>query len=357
MDIILLGIYAFFAWLIFFKFKWLPWNITSQVIVVTIPIIALTALILILNVVAPSSHDVRVVHYYVQIVPRVAGRVVEVPIEPNRHIKKGDVLLKIDPTPFQLEAAANEASLRSLQEQLKSTQAGNAVTTAQLTLAQKRLAEYTELAAAGAGNQFDVEQAETDVENLSSKVASAAAGEDQIKAQIAQAESQLAASKWKLDQATVYAPADGTVVNLQLREGSYAVPIAAAVAMTFVEDEQWVMAFYSQNELREVKPGQEAEIALRTYPGHIIKCKVDSVVWASGEGMLPIAGMVPNAPAAEGRFPVRLLLDGKDKDLFLPAGARGQGAIYTDSGKLIHIMRKIILRVGSKMDWLVLKIH
>ena len=357
MDIILLGIYAFFVWLIFFKFKWLPWNITSQVIVVTIPIIALTTLILILNVVAPSSHDVRVVNYYVQIVPRVAGRVVAVPIEPNRHINKGDVLLKIDPTPFELEIAAGEASIRSAQEQLKSTTAGNAVTGAQLTLAQKRLAEYTELAAAGAGNKFDVEQAETDVENLSSKVTSAAAGEDQIRAQIAQAESQLAASKWKLDQATVYAPADGTVVNLQLREGSYAVPIAAAVAMTFVEDEQWVMAFYSQNELREVKPGQEAEIALRTYPGQIIKCKVDSVVWASGEGMLPIAGMVPNAPAAEGRFPVRLLLDGKDKDLFLPAGARGQGAIYTDSGKMIHILRKVIIRVGTKMDWLVLKIH
>ena len=42
MDILLLGIYAFFVWLIFIKFKWLPWNITSQVIVVTIPIVALT---------------------------------------------------------------------------------------------------------------------------------------------------------------------------------------------------------------------------------------------------------------------------------------------------------------------------
>ena len=88
MDILLLGIYAFFVWLIFFKFKWLPWNITSQVIVITIPIIALTTLILVLNVVAPSSHDVRVVNYYVQIVPRVAGRVVAVPVEPNRHINR-----------------------------------------------------------------------------------------------------------------------------------------------------------------------------------------------------------------------------------------------------------------------------
>jgi multidrug resistance efflux pump len=357
MDILLLGIYAFFVWLIFFKFKWLPWNITSQVIVITIPVMALTTLILILNVVAPSTHDVRVVNYYVQIVPRVKGRVVEVPVEPNRHVKKGDMLMKIDPTPFELDVAANEANLRSLKEKLKSTVAGNGVTTAQLDLANKRVKQYTELAGSGAGNKFDAEQAETEVLNLQSQTTSSSANEDNIKAQIAQAEAQLAQSKWELEQATIYAPTDGTVVNLQLRPGSFATPLAATVAMTFVEDEQWVMAFYQQNELRKVQPGQEAEIALRTYPGRVIKCKVDSVVWASGEGMLPIAGMVPNAPVQEGRFPVRLLLDGKDKDLFLAAGARGQGAIYTDSGKMVHIVRKVILRVGTKMDWLVLKLH
>ena len=60
MELILLGIYSYIVWLIFFKFKWLPWNIVSQVIVVTLPIIGLTILILLLNLVAPSSADVRV---------------------------------------------------------------------------------------------------------------------------------------------------------------------------------------------------------------------------------------------------------------------------------------------------------
>jgi hypothetical protein len=70
MEILLLGIYSFFVWLIFFKFKWLPWNIVSQVIVITLPIIGLTMMILLLNIVAPSSSDVRVINYVVQIVPR-----------------------------------------------------------------------------------------------------------------------------------------------------------------------------------------------------------------------------------------------------------------------------------------------
>ena len=96
MEALLLAIYAFFVWLIFIKMKWLPWNMISQVIVVIIPIVALTALILTLNVVAPSSADVRVIKYVVNIVPQVRGRVIEVPVEPNRPVKKGDVLFKID---------------------------------------------------------------------------------------------------------------------------------------------------------------------------------------------------------------------------------------------------------------------
>src|SRR5438046_4602732 len=101
MEIILLGIYSFFVWLIFFKFKLLPWNIVSQVIVITILIIGLTALILLLNIVALSSHDIWVVNYVVLINPSVRGLVTEVPIEPNRPIKKGDVHFKIDSTPHE----------------------------------------------------------------------------------------------------------------------------------------------------------------------------------------------------------------------------------------------------------------
>src|SRR5678815_2515678 len=122
MEILLLGIYSFFVWLIFFKFKWLPWNFLSQVIVITLPILGLTMLILLLNIVAPSSHDVRVVNYVVPINPPVRGLVTEVPIEPNRPIKKGDVLFKVDATPYQIAVSNLEANVSSLREQLKSTQ-------------------------------------------------------------------------------------------------------------------------------------------------------------------------------------------------------------------------------------------
>ena len=122
MEALLLGIYAFFVWLIFIKFKWLPWNTPSQVTVVIIPIVGLTALVLTLNVVAPSSADVRVIKYVVQVIPQVRGRVIEVPVEPNRLVKKGELLFRIDPTQYQNELNAAKAKLAA--DEAKFAQAG-----------------------------------------------------------------------------------------------------------------------------------------------------------------------------------------------------------------------------------------
>src|SRR5512138_3707624 len=176
MEAILLGIYAFFVWLIFFKFKWLPWNIVSQFITMILPIVGLTLLILLLNIVAPSSHDIRVVNYVVPINPPVRGLVTEVPIEPNRPVKKGDVLFKIDPTPYEIAVKNYEAQIaqlkvqlvtagataRNLEESLKSATGQKEAITSQLKLAQRRVEQFKELAETGAGSKFDYEQAQTE---------------------------------------------------------------------------------------------------------------------------------------------------------------------------------------------------
>src|SRR5512145_1856889 len=115
MEAILLGIYAFVVWLIFIKLKWLPWTTPWKVAVAIFPVIALAALMLLLNIVAPTTADLRVVNYVVPIVSQVRGRVIEVPVENNRPVKKGDVLFRIDPTPYQNEDQSLEARLASEQ--------------------------------------------------------------------------------------------------------------------------------------------------------------------------------------------------------------------------------------------------
>src|SRR5258705_377910 len=247
MEVLLLGIYSFFVWLIFIKLKWLPWNIGTQVTVVIIPIVGMAALIMLLNIYAPSSSDVRVYKYTVPIVSQVRGRVIEVPVEEgNRLVKKGEVLFRVDPTPYQLEVNTLEAQL-----------------------AAARSAEIQARASEG--------QAVSSERQIGQKLGANVKGEF---AQVAQIRAQLDNSKWMLDQTTTHSPCDCYVVNLQLRPGGFVAGLPLNPVMSLVEVDGQVVAFYAQNELTRVEPGDEAEFALDTYPGRIIKGKVDSVIWA-----------------------------------------------------------------------------
>jgi multidrug resistance efflux pump len=406
MEALLLAIYAFFVWLIFFKFKLLPWTTATAVVVITLPIFGLAAMMLLLNVYAPSALDVQVVKYVVQIVPRVSGRVTEVPVEPNRLTRKGDVLFRIDPRPFEYEVqrvqaqlATTTASLAAQREELRAAEAQIAVslnrvtsiessteaTRVRLKLAELRLSQTQQLAAAGAGDQFEAQRWESDVAqhraDLGALLPQFAAAQQEVtvyraksaslrerlnaiadgeQADVAQVRAQLRDAQWKLEQTTTYAPDDGYVINLQLRPGSTVTQLPMLPVMSFVEEEFVIIALFNQNELHKVEPGNDAEITLSTYPSRIIKAKVDSIIWAQGQGQSAVSGNLPNTagpPPPAGRFPVKLTVEPKFRDVFFAAGARGDAAIYTDSLEMIHIIRKVILRINTKINYLILKLH
>ena len=179
-------------------------------------------------------------------------------------------------------------------------------------------------------------------------------------ASIAKIKADLANAEWELQQTTVLSPCECYVINLQLRPGAFVAGMPFNPVMSLVEATGQVVALYHQNELHKVAPGDEAEFALETYPGRIIKATVDSVIWAQGQGQLPASGTLPMTGAfAEypGRFPVKFNVADRDRELFLAAGAAGGAAIYTQHLHAIHIIRKVILRVGSYTDYLILKLH
>jgi multidrug resistance efflux pump len=374
MEAILLGIYSFFVWLIFIKLKWLPWNIKSQVIVVIIPIVGLTVLILLLNIYAPSSADVRVFKYTVPIVSQVRGRVIEVPVsEGNRPVKTGDVLFRIDPTPYQLtvnqlsaQLADAEAQQRQLDESLNVAKAKVVESTkgidqatarvnevqARMQLATLRVQQNRELATTGAGSKFEAERSEADLRELQAQLASARSGEAQARAsqlqaraseqevrqklsanvegefaQVATVRAQLENARWELEQTVVRSPCDCYVVNLQLRPGAFVAGMPFNAVMTLVEVDGQVVALFHQNELHQVQPGDEAEFSLKTNPGKIIKAKVDSVIWATGAGQMPASGTVPmtgvlTAPA--NRFAVKFDVAERDRQSDLAGGCEAQ---------------------------------
>jgi multidrug resistance efflux pump len=379
MEVLLLGIYGFFVWLIFIKFKWLPWNTVSQVTAAIIPIVALTILILVLNAVAPSSADVRVFKYTVPIVSQVRGRVIEVPVEEgNRLVKKGDVLFRVDSTPYQLTVNSLMAQLvgakggdQQLREQLRAAEGNTSAVRARINLTRTRVEQNRELAATGAGNRFDFEQSETDLRDLEAQLSASIANESQVRAQltatvggdiasVAKVKADLANAQWELEQTTVRSPCDCYVINLALRPGAFVAGMPFNPVMTLVEADGQVVALFNQNELHQVAPGNYAEFSLKTNPGRIVRAKVDSVIWAQGMGQMQQSGTIPMTgvlAAPPNRFAVKFDIRDEDRELLIAAGAAGHAAIYTESAKAIHILRMVILRVGAYTDYLILKLH
>ncbi|MBP7701672.1 MAG: HlyD family secretion protein [Phenylobacterium sp.] len=380
---LILGGYAFLVWLVFIKLKLLPWNIRTQVGAVTGALVLAAALILTINVVAPTSSDVRVVNFVSEIVPRVQGSVTRVAVEGNTPVKKGEVLLQIDDTPYRLKVRELEAKLadatasaKTLWQDHDAARSDVLAAQADLDLMNKRLNEATRLASAGAGAQYDVESFQAEVKKATAALAGARSAEAkaQIKlagvvgpdiASVAQIKAQLDAARYDLASTVIRAPADGYAVNVAVRPGNYLTSLPFRPAMSFVESEQRILAYYDQNELRFVKPGQKAEIALKTSPGQLVHAKVDSIVWANAQGQMMQSGAVPNAPPEvqtappPQKYAVRLSpVPHDDAEIpYIPMGARGVGAIYTDKAEPMHLLRMVMVRAQSILNYLVLKLH
>lgn len=381
LEIILLG-YGFLVWLVCIKLKLLPWNIQTQVAAVAGGIGIGVSLLLTLNIVTPISSDVRAINFVAEIVPRVSGNVTRVAVEGNQLVKKGDVLLEIDPTPYRLKVKQLEAqvadvtaSAKTLWQDLDSAKSATLSAQAQLALMKKRYAQSQELAAAGAGNTFDVENFATEVKMAEAAVANAKSAESKITTQlegvvgediakVAQIKAQLELAQYDLESTIIRAPADGYAVNVMVRPGNFLAAMPFRPALSFVEHEQKLIAFFDQNELRFIQPGDKAEIAFKVLPGKIVRTKVDSIIWANAQGQLMQSGQVPNAPTEHSSVPaqkyaVRLVqhVDTDHPELIIPMGARGGAAIYTQKMAPLHIVRMVMIRAQSILNYLVLKLH
>jgi multidrug resistance efflux pump len=182
----------------------------------------------------------------------------------------------------------------------------------------------------------------------------------EIKRKRAQAEhdqtlAKLRAAELDLREATVYAPVDGIVTNLALVPGQIASKMASLPVMTLVDTEKWmVIASFSQGALAFVDVGDEVELAFDRLPGRTLTGRVESIVPGTGQGQLPPSGILlewTDQPIP-GRFAVRLKIDDQYGDLPLAAGASGVAAVYTDRAQAIRIVRKVVIRMNSWLNYI-----
>lgn len=247
----------------------------------------------------------------VSIVPSVAGEVIEVPVQANTALKAGDVLFKIDPVPYQAQVAAIEA---------------------QLKLSEMRLAQMTTLFERDAGRGFDVQQRQSEVDQLTA---------------------QLERAKWNLDKTVVRAPADGYATNVALRKGARVSNLPLSPVMAFIDTSDTLVGVeISQNNARYITAGQPVEITFKFDPGVVRTGKVETFFQAISAGQAQVSGAaVAPKEIQSAPFVIRVKLDDGDLAKQLPAGSTGTAAIFTDSVKASHFIRKILLRQVAILNY------
>jgi multidrug resistance efflux pump len=183
-----------------------------------------------------------------------------------------------------------------------------------------------------AGRAFDVEQRQSEV--------------DQLKAQ-------LESAQWNLDKTVVKAPADGYVTNVALRKGARVGNLSVSPVMAFIDTSAThVVVEIDQIDARYVASGQEVEIAFKYSPGRVATGKVESILQAVAMGQAQVSG---EAVAPKGistvPFVVRVVLDDAEFAKKLPAGATGTAAIFTDRVRVSHVIRRVLLRQVAILDY------
>ena len=271
----------------------------------------------------PWTRDGLVRAQVVQIVPRVSGPLVRVPIQNNQLVKKGDLLFEIDPRTFQatmnlaraeldntrdiVKALAEQvdglkASIEQQQAVLSQAKSEVEASTAQAANARIIVERATTLLAEGVTTQRDVDNKSTAYRTALAGLSEARERVSQMTAAVAQAKDDLArglanlgapgednarlrkaaadleTAQLNLDFTKAWAPTDGYVTNLQLHVGDSAVANQAMLAVIDANS-FYVQAFFRETFVGNFQRGDRAVVTLMSYPDTPLEGRVDSIGW------------------------------------------------------------------------------
>ena len=264
-----------------------------------------------------STDDAYVETTTVSVAPKVSGEIVKVYITDNQPIKEGELIAEIDPIDYEIKLEQAKARYERMLLNQKNAKANLAASKTNIEVAKKDLDRYTNLYAQGAVSKqtLDAAQAKYDAAQANLTSADQAILSDSAN-KVADAD--LKELKALMDEAAqdlkytkIYAPQSGTISNRRVEKGMY-VNVGAPLCV-IVPNDVWIVANYKENQLTHMKPGQEVDIKIDTYPNKVFKGKVDSIQRSSGakSSLFPPENAVGSFVKIVQRIPVKIVFTEK----------------------------------------------
>jgi membrane fusion protein, multidrug efflux system len=282
----------------------------------------------------------------------VSGIVAEVPVHEGERVKKGQVLLRLDPRQFQIALDGATANMNGMvstlnaekldyrrmerdadakQQMVAADQANfdrmaNLVKSGGVTRAEYDNAKYQL-----AGDQQAVAALRVQAEVQLAKLGGDPEVDVHTMSDYLQAKAKVDEAKRELDHTVIYAPYDGIVTQVDtVQPGMYLAAATAAFGIISTAD-VWVEANPKETELTWVKPGDPVAVTVDTYPGRTWQAHVQSIAPNSGSefSILPAQNTSGNWVKVVQRIPVRIVVDHKEGDPELRAGMSVEADIDT----------------------------
>jgi membrane fusion protein (multidrug efflux system) len=282
----------------------------------------------------------------------ISGTVQSVPVHEGQRVKKGDVLLQLDPRQFQIAVEGAKANLGAISSDLEAMKVDYRrmlreveVKQSQVQADQASFDRYANLVKSGGVTRADYDNSRFQLAaNQQSVVALKTAADVQLAklggnpdvdvhamSGYRRAEAQVEEAQRQLDHAVIYAPFDGVVTQVDtVQPGMYLAASTAAFGLISTDD-VWVEANPKETELTWVKPGDPVQVTVDTYPGRTWKAVVASIAPNSGSefSVLPAQNTSGNWVKVVQRIPVRIRVERKPGDPELRAGMSVETTIDT----------------------------
>lgn len=284
----------------------------------------------------------------------VSGKIVEVLVRENQHVKAGDILFRIDPESFRLQVAQADAAIAAAEASRIAAASSSALSGADISAAQQNiafarsnLARQQALARKGFTTKADLEAAEHQVTVAEEQLRLARSKQTEAAAklatgsqlpgvypQLAAASAQRRAAELALRRTEVRAPASGVIGQADRLQVGQDI-VSGLPALTLVADgSYYVEANFKETDLEAMKVGQPAEVRLDAYPGLVLKGHVAAIGAGTGSefSILPPQNATGNWVKVTQRVPVRIALD-QASPRQLIAGLSVKAKVFTDNRK------------------------